>query len=85
MSAAVGVPIGVGGWVGANVGVLVGVGVSVAVRSIGGTVGSSVALGSELSHPTAVTIRRTNNPPIMPRVEAPIRCLSANLLPIPHL
>lgn len=86
MAGGVGVLVssGVGGWVGANVGVLVDAGVAVAVRTAGEAVGTWVPLGSESSQATTAAIRRTNSPPTSSRVNRPIRCLSASLIPMAH-
>ena len=70
--------VGVGVLAGARVGALVGAGAAVAAGPRCGIVGSPVVSGSESSHATAATISRTNSPPMMPRVETPIRCLNPN-------
>ena len=83
VAAGEGVSSEVGVWNGVTVGVLVGVRVGVVgmcVAVIVGlrdeTVGSLAILGSESSHPAAATIRRTNSPPMMPRVRTPFRHLN---------
>ena len=73
-------PQEVGVWDGVTVGVLVGVRVGVVVGRGDGTVGSLAISGSESSHPTAATIRRTNSPTMMPRVVTPVRCLNCKAL-----
>ena len=74
-----GVGVLVGRGDGDGVGVLEGVGVGVPVDPIDVTVGSSVVLGSGSLQATAATIRRTDSPPMMPRVVTPVRCLNPNL------
>ena len=79
---AVGLMLGVGVAMGARLGVAGGMSSGIddamAVRVEGGvfvSCGLAVGCGSALSQAAAAIIRRTNGPPIMPRIETPIRCL----------